>query len=182
MRGAEIGQLAGAPEALLITGTVGAGKTTTAEAVGDLLRERGVPHAVVDLDWLRRAWPSPADDPFNSALEIANLTAVTATYLRAGASRLVLAGVLEDAAGKERYREAVGVPLHVVRLRVDLPLVRRRLQARHAHEQAVREWHLHRSGELHDVLEAAGVEDAVLETSALSPQQVAEALLARVGW
>ena len=40
--------------ALLLTGTVGVGKTSVAAAVGDLLRERRVANAVVDLDELRR--------------------------------------------------------------------------------------------------------------------------------
>ena len=36
------------PRALLLTGTVGVGKTTVAAAVGDLLREREVTNAVVE--------------------------------------------------------------------------------------------------------------------------------------
>jgi adenylylsulfate kinase-like enzyme len=40
----------------LINGTVGVGKTTVAEAVGDLLAGSGVSHAVLDLDWLRQPW------------------------------------------------------------------------------------------------------------------------------
>jgi Ni2+-binding GTPase involved in maturation of urease and hydrogenase len=36
--------------ALLINGTVGAGKTSVAETVGNLLTEAGVPKAVIDLD------------------------------------------------------------------------------------------------------------------------------------
>jgi len=51
--------------ALLINGTVGAGMTSVAERVGDLLTEAGVPNAVIDLDWLRRSWPSPTGDRFN---------------------------------------------------------------------------------------------------------------------
>ena len=40
--------------ALLLTGTLGVGKTSVAAAVGDQLRERQVANAVVDLDDLRR--------------------------------------------------------------------------------------------------------------------------------
>jgi hypothetical protein len=35
--------------------------------VGDLLSEEGIANAVIDLDWIRRSWPSPAGDRFNSA-------------------------------------------------------------------------------------------------------------------
>jgi adenylylsulfate kinase-like enzyme len=41
--------------ALLLTGTVGAGKTSVADALGDLLTEAAVPNAVLDLDWLCRS-------------------------------------------------------------------------------------------------------------------------------
>ena len=46
-----------APEvrALFLNGTVGAGKTTTADAIGSLLQESATPHAIIDLDWLRHA-------------------------------------------------------------------------------------------------------------------------------
>ncbi|MEU6721608.1 hypothetical protein ABZ897_60085 [Nonomuraea sp. NPDC046802] len=54
--------------ALLITGTLGAGKMAVADALGDLLADAGVPNAVIDLGWLRRALPAPPDDPFQSAL------------------------------------------------------------------------------------------------------------------
>jgi adenylylsulfate kinase-like enzyme len=62
--------------ALLITGTVGSGKTSVADALGDLLSGAGIPNAVIDIDGLRRAWPSPPDDPFQVELALRNLRAV----------------------------------------------------------------------------------------------------------
>lgn len=61
--------------ALLITGTVGSGKTTVAQAIGGLLVDQRTAHAVVDLDELRRAWPPPTEDRFNHTLELVNLMA-----------------------------------------------------------------------------------------------------------
>jgi adenylylsulfate kinase len=168
--------------ALLVSGTVGAGKTSAAEALGELLRTRGVPHAVVDLDWLRRSWPSPPGDRFQLDLELANLSAVAGTYLKAGARRLVLAGVLEDAAARSRYAAAVGVPLRVARLRVDLPLVRERLTARHAGRPAELGWHLRRCGELDAILDAAGAEDFTVDVGHRDVDAVAAALAAGAGW
>ncbi|WP_127822674.1 ATP-binding protein [Acidipropionibacterium jensenii] len=46
-------------DTVLINGSVGTGKTTTAEALGDEVKQRGIPGAVIDVDWLRRSWPSP---------------------------------------------------------------------------------------------------------------------------
>src|ERR1051325_10495412 len=82
--------------ALLLTGTVGSGKTSAAEAVGDLLIAREIPNAVIDVDWLRRCWPSPPGDCFNGAITLRNLRGVTRTFVDAGAARVVLAGVIES--------------------------------------------------------------------------------------
>jgi predicted kinase len=173
----------GAPGALLITGPVGVGKTSVAGAVGDLLAGAGVPHAVVDLDELRRGWPSPADDPFNLAVELRNLRHVARTYLDAGAHRLVLAGVVEDRADRDRYAEAVGVDLAVCRLRADQATVDRRLARRHADEpdDSSLNWHLRRARELDRVFDLAGVEDFTVPAD--DPvTAVAEAVVRAAGW
>ena len=171
------------PAALLITGTVGSGKTTTAEAVAGLLRAAGTPHAVVDLDALRHAWPSPAADPFHEDLVLANLQAVARNHRAAGAVRLVLAGVLEDPARRPLYAAAVAVPLTVCRLRVDLDVVRARLRERHRDDREGLDWHLHRSGELDGVLDAAGIGDVEVPVAAGNPPpEVASAVLRAVGW
>ncbi|MET8677084.1 hypothetical protein ABZW18_05655 [Streptomyces sp. NPDC004647] len=124
------------PRALLISGTVGVGKTSVADAVGDLLTDREIPHAVIDLDWLRRCWPTPPNDRFNSAMELRNLRCLSHNFLDAGAVRLVMAGVVEDRGGLDRYRQAIGVDLTVCRLRVELPVVHQRLARRHEGEDA----------------------------------------------
>ncbi|MGH3144298.1 MAG: hypothetical protein ACRDTR_00680 [Rubrobacter sp.] len=41
-------------EAVLITGVFGSGKTSVTEELADVLGERGVAYAALDLDWL--AW------------------------------------------------------------------------------------------------------------------------------
>ncbi len=168
------------PWALLITGTVGVGKTTTADAVGTLLAERGIPHAVVDLDAIRRAWPSPADDPFQSVLELRNLSDLARNFLAAGARVLVFAGVVETATDRQRYAEAVGIPLLVCRLTLDLTTVRARLLARHADDESGRVWHLNRSSELDAILTAAQVEDVLVSTSGHRPVEVAAEVLDRL--
>ncbi|WP_250036302.1 adenylyl-sulfate kinase [Paractinoplanes maris] len=167
-------------KALLITGTVGAGKTSAAEAVGDLLTAREIPNAVIDVDWLRRCWPSPPGDPFHGALTLRNLRAVTRNFVEAGAERIVLAGVIESRAERHAYEDALGRPLSVCRLRVALPAVHDRLRRRHAGEPAALAWHLGRSGELERILAAAAVEDTVVDVTTETVPQVA-ALVVR-GW
>ncbi|MFF1839881.1 hypothetical protein ACFVXE_37855 [Streptomyces sp. NPDC058231] len=174
----------GAPAAgaLLITGTVGAGKTSVADSVGTLLTDAGVPNAVIDMDWLSRCRPAPPDDRFNFALLLRNLRCVAGNYLDAGATRLVLAGVVEDADDRARCAEAVGVGLSVCRLRVRLPVVRQRLTRRHADEPDALRWHLDRSGELDGILERAGVEDFTVDATDRSVEQVAAAVIDAADW
>jgi adenylylsulfate kinase-like enzyme len=161
---------------------VGAGKTSVAEMVGHLLSEAGVPHAVIDLDWLRQSWPSPPDDRFNVAMALRNLRSVARNFRDAGAVRIVLAGVIETRDERDRHQEAVGVPLSMCRLRVDLPLVRARLAQRHQGEGAALQWYLDRSGELDAILEAAAVEDFTVSASDLSISSTAKTVLSTVGW
>ncbi len=151
-----------------------------ADVVGDLLAEAGVPHAVIDVDWLRRAWPAPPSDPFHGELTLRNLRPVAANHLAAGAGRLLLAGVIESRAERARYEEALGVPLTVCRLHVALPEVRRRLTSRHVHDPQGLDWHLDRAGELAAVLDAARVEDFTVDGTEGAPRQVAARVIE--GW
>lgn len=166
---------------LLITGTVGSGKTTTAEAIGDRLGAQGTPHAIVDLDWLRRSWPTPADDPFNTALELQNLRAVAQNFFRAGALHLVLAGVVESEGMRASYERALGLPVVVCRLQVNLEQIRQRLVQRHRPGRE-RGWHLHRSGKLDQILQSVGIGDHVIAVTTQTPEQVAEEVASAVSW
>ncbi len=174
----------GEPQCLVLTGTVGVGKTTTADVIGDRWRDAGLPGAVIDVDRLRWAWPAPADDPHHGRLGRENLAAVSRNYLRHGARRLVLADVLETAADRQSLAETVGVPVSVVRLTADPALVESRLRQRHRHDLQPDDldWHLHRVRELAAILERSAAEDVVVDVTRLTPAQSAEAVLAAVGW
>jgi adenylylsulfate kinase len=170
------------PRVLLINGTVGVGKTSVAEAVGALLTENGVPHAVIDLDWLRQSWPAPPGDRFNVDMLLRNLRSIAANYFDAGAVRLVLAGVVEDQEGRKGFGDAVGVDLSVCRLDVELPVVHQRLARRHKNEPEALRWHLDRSGELAGILDRSGVEDFSVDATTRSVAEVAAAVMEAAGW
>ncbi|MBP2034368.1 hypothetical protein [Streptomyces avidinii] len=102
------------------------GETTVAEAGGDLLADGGVPHAVLDLDWLRQFWPSPPDDRFTFDMllrNLRNLRSIAGNYLDAGATSLVLAGVIEQQDGRKQLAHPIGVDLTVCRLWAELLVV-----------------------------------------------------------
>ena len=44
------------PQAALITGLFGTGKSSVAIEMADVLEQRGLPYAVIDLDWLCWGW------------------------------------------------------------------------------------------------------------------------------
>ncbi|KQO65164.1 AAA family ATPase [Curtobacterium sp. Leaf261] len=180
-------------EVVLLNGTVGSGKSTVADALATLAQERGVAHAVIDLDHIRRGWPSPEGDRFNSAMLLANLRDMVRNFRTAGASRFILAGVLEDPAEVRSFRSALGLGadpasdhastgLLIVRLVADDATLRHRLHRRHEGQPAELGWHLHRVGELADILASAGVDDTVLEVGSASPEDLALQVWALAGW
>jgi hypothetical protein len=114
----------------------------SADLLGDLLADRGVPHAVIDLDRFCQVWPAPEDDPFQHRLLLANLRAVA-----------------------DNYRP--GPPPHPARGR-----------PRHG----LPHWHLWRAEELHLVLEAAGISDLTVDTTDLTPERAAAAVLEAAQW
>src|SRR5262249_51008712 len=154
---------------LVLNGPVGAGKSTVGAEVARQLREAGVPGAFVDLAVIGRAWPEPADDRWQERL-------VHAT----GARRLVLCRVVEDR-GLLRRVEAggPGAQITVVRLRVPLATIHARLRAREAPGDA--DWYLDAAAYLVDRMDAAGVDDHVVDNTG-HPADVAAAILRVVGW
>src|SRR5438445_9804198 len=89
---------------LIISGSMGAGKTTVLGEVSDILTMSGIPHAAVDLDALGMA-SLPAGAPDD--LMFRNLAAVWKNYASAGLTRLLIARAVESAAELEQIRAAV---------------------------------------------------------------------------
>lgn len=170
----------GTPRALLVVGSVGVGKTTLVDAIAQQVEARGIPGAAIDLDWLRRSWPVPDDDPFNNRIELAALRAVSDVHRAAGAQVLVAAGVIEARSDRAVYQEAFGCPLTVVRLTAARELVRARLRRRHEQDPEGLAWHLDRFDELTAILDDADVGDATVPVRE-NPQATARAALEAIG-
>jgi hypothetical protein len=106
------------------------------------------PHAVIDLDQFRRAWPAPVGDPFNHELELRNLSAVVANYREVGVEHFILAGVIEHKSEVPRYQEALrSEGLLLCRLEASAGVLEARLRSRHAQDRTDLEWHLKRAPE-----------------------------------
>lgn len=165
---------------LLLSGTTGAGKSTLAAAVNDLLAERAIPNVAVDVDALCWQWP-PAGR-FNQDLAFEALAALWPVHRRHGVRRAVLARVVEKPQDLDRYREALpGAEITVCRVLAPEALRLARLRRRMPPGPEL-DWHLARSLELESILAAAAVESFTVVNDERSPRDVAVELLGRVGW
>jgi hypothetical protein len=116
-----------AAEAVLLTGVFGAGKTSVVEEISAVLDERNAPYAALDLDWL--AWFEAGwdDDEAEFRVMLSNLEAVVGNYVAAGIRRFVLALSIDKRTELDSLREALSMPLTVIRLAVPLEMIRERL-------------------------------------------------------
>lgn len=136
-------------QVLLVTGTVGVGKSTVGFAAAERAASRGTPAAFLDLDQMSRLWPAPLGDPFREELAHANLGAVVPNYRSAGALLLVLAWAIDRTDEIAHLARTVGSPVTAVRLTAPPEVTEQRLRDRHRGPEAGGlEWHLRRAPEL----------------------------------
>ena len=157
---------------LIIAGPVGVGKSSVASAVSEIFNDRSIPHACIDLDYLRYAYPRPKDDPFYSKLGMRNLASVWKNYQEVGIGCLILPSVIEHRSELEDYRKAIpGADIFIVGLHAPIKEIQRRLRGRENGQSL--KWHLKRAAELSDIMKANRVGDVIIETSGKSIDAIA---------
>ncbi len=165
---------------IIISGPVGVGKTTVSDAISEILSERSIPHAVIDLDNLRYVFPRPLNDPFHSKLGYKNLAAVWKNYQEAGLTRVIIPNVVEELSDKEKIEDAIpGSYITVVRLLAPIETIHKRLKDREKSQKSL-DWHLSRATELSSQLEKSGVEDFVIDVDNKTPAEIAKEILSYV--
>jgi nucleoside-triphosphatase THEP1 len=161
----------------VITGSMGAGKTTILGEASDLLTASNIAHAAVDLDALGmyHVPDAPTD------LEGENLAAVLRNYSAAGIDRLLVAVAIESAKDLERLRAALrDAELTVCRLRAAVNTMQRRVRER---ERGIfQQRYVDRVATLESRLDEARVEDYSVETEDRTVTDVAREMLERAGW
>lgn len=166
---------------LVVTGPVGVGKTTVTLALGDLLAAAGLPHTLVDMDWLRSTWPAPRDDRFHTGLGYRALAALAREARAAGSGRFVIADVVETWAQRDEYARAIpGAEVTVARLLADLGTIEARIARRAA--GADDPWEPRRAAELIGIMDANAVADLTIDTTGLAPMEIAREIAARLAW
>ena len=163
---------------LILTGSMGAGKTTVLGEASDLLTARGVVHAVVDLDALSAAGLS---DTACTQLTYENLSTVWSNFARAGVTRLLLAEAIETAEELSRIRAAIP-DSNVVVCRLTAPVGRMQRRLRSREPGMLQQTFLARVRELDEVLTQARLEDFCVSNDDRLVTDVAVEVLQRAGW
>lgn len=164
---------------LILSGTVGVGKSTVMVEVHDILAAARVSHACIERDALAYTWPERGE--FNHATVIENVATICENFRRAGAERLVIAGVVETLADVEDYRRAIpGARITVCQLVAPEDERLARLAAREV--GAGLRWHLRRTVELQQILDTTRVHQLSVENHARPIRDTALEVLARVNW
>jgi shikimate kinase len=166
---------------VVISGTVGSGKTTIATRLHDTLAQRGYAVAVIDVDFLCEAEPRKPGDPYNSVLGIRNLASIWPNYREFGVEYMVLARVVEEADERAKYDAAFGVPVQIVRLEVSSAVRMERLTERESEPQWL-EWHLNRTDELAGIMRERELEDFVVANDERTPDDTVAEIITLLGW
>lgn len=161
---------------LIITGPVGAGKTSAAETIYDLLSAKKIPCAVIDFDWLTSAYPSPDDDRFNFRLGIKNLNSIIPNYLAIGIKLFIIPTVIESKEEIEAFKKLIpGTNIFVVRLTAKAATLHKRLDKREI--GSLLDWHKKRAIELISVFESKQLENIVVDTESKTIEIIAKEIL-----
>jgi hypothetical protein len=164
---------------LIITGTMGAGKTTVLGEASDILALGHIAHAAIDLDALGLAHlPSAAS---NDGVMYRNLQSVCKNYASLGVRRFLLARAMEDRAELELCRGVVSATNTVVcRLTASIETMQQRAKMREL-GVSQREY-VARVAKLNVILDRARLEDFTVTSESRSSTEVAHEMLVKAGW
>jgi hypothetical protein len=114
---------------LIITGTMGADKTSVLGEASDILAQQGIAHAAIDLDTLGLAhFPSTTD---SAGVMYGNLQSVCTNYASLGVKRVLLARAIEDRAELELCSGVVSASNTIVcRLSASIETMEQRVKLR----------------------------------------------------
>ena len=164
---------------LIITGTMGSGKTTVLAEASDLLALRHIAHAAIDLDALGLAYLPSATS--NDGVMYLNLRSVCENYASHGVKRLLLARAIEDRTELELCRGVVSATNTVVcRLTANIETMQQRVKMREL--GALQGEFVARVAKLNPILDRARLEDFTIGNENRSPADVAREMLVKAGW
>jgi hypothetical protein len=164
---------------LIITGTMGAGKTAVLGEASDILSKRQIVHAAIDLDALGLAHlPSLAS---SDRVMYDNLRSIRKNYAALGVERFLLARAIEDDAQLRLCRDIISAANTVVcRLTASIEAMKRRVQIR---DLGILQWeYVARVAKLNAILDRVQLEDFSVANEDRSLTEVALETLVKAGW
>ena len=164
---------------LIITGTMGAGKTSALGEASDSLALKGITHAAIDLDSLGLALlPSGASS--NGAM-YRNLQSVCENYSSLGVTRLLLARAIEDFAELELCSGIVSASNTVIcRLTASIEVMEQRVRLR---ESGISQRdYVARVAKLNTIIERAQLETFTITNENRPLTDVTHEMLLKAGW
>ena len=164
---------------LIITGTMGAGKTVVLGEASDILARRQIVHAAIDLDALGLAHlPSIAR---SDGVMYNNLRSICENYAALGVHRFLVARAIEESAQLELCRVIVPAANTVVcRLTASIEAMKRRVEMRDV--GILQREYVARVPKLNVILDGARLEDFTVANENRSLTDVALEMLVKAGW
>jgi hypothetical protein len=164
---------------LIITGAMGAGKTSVLGEASDILALHYIGHAAIDVDALGLAYLPTASG--NDEVMYGNLRSICDNYASLGVTRFLLARALESRAELDLYRGIVLATNTVVcRLTANIETMEQRVKERES-GVSQREY-VARVAKLNVILDHARLEDFSISSENRSITVVAHEMLVRAEW
>ena len=167
---------------VVVTGTIGAGKSTVAAAMSEILHEQGTRHGLIEVDWLGEVYPAPdPSNPYSTDLAMKVLSSVWPHYLGAGITRAIVTMTLEN---REELRDLLAAmespPATVVRLLASQTTREERIKAREFGN--LRDLFLEKTADIEYQMDCFGIGDFSVENESRLPHASATEILQRLGW
>ena len=164
---------------LIITGSMGAGKTSILSEASDILSLHQIAHAAIDVDALGIAhlpFAATSDD-----VMYANLQSVCQNYASFGVQRFLLARSIEDRAQLERCRGIIPAANTLVcRIAASIETMQQRIRMRELGIE--RQAYVARVATLNAILDRACLEDFTVTNENRPLNDVAMEMLIKAGW
>jgi predicted ABC-type ATPase len=163
---------------VVISGSMGSGKTSVLGEASDVLTANGIVHAAIDLDALGTAHlPRGAADH----IRCRNLAAICRNYAAEGVAKFLLAGAIEDAQELDRIRLAAEAgTVVVIRLTAHRETMQERIRTRET--GMLQSLFVARVAELEAILDRAHLESVTICNDGRTITAVARELLVAAGW
>lgn len=164
---------------LIITGTMGAGKTSVLGEASDILTRRQIVHAAIDVDSLGLAH-LPSRIPKDDAM-YCNLRSVCKNYIDLGVKRFLMARALESRSELDICRAAISATSTMVcRITASVEKMEQRVRMRECGTLGRK--YVSRVAELNTILNKVRLENFSVINDDHSLTEVAHEMLVKAGW